>query len=99
MQELLDTHHLQAERRTDARKAKMEAAAVWELMGGAERIVVAKGRRAETFVPTEDSQESILKVVLGRSGSLRAPTVRSGNVFLVGYNTALYETEAPFLTR
>ena len=97
MQAVLDTKNLQPESRTDARKEKMEAAAVWELMGGAERIVVAKGRRVETFVPTEDSQESILKVVLGRSGSLRAPTVRTGDVFLVGYNAALYETEAPFV--
>ncbi len=97
MQAVLDTHNLQVENRTDARKEKMEAAAVWELMGGAERIVVAKGRRVETFVPTEDSQESILKVVLGRSGSLRAPTVRTGDVFLVGYNAALYETKASFV--
>ena len=74
----------------------MEAGAVWELMGSAERIVVAKGKRVETFVPTEDTQESILKAVMGRSGSLRAPTVRTGAVFLVGYNAALYETEAPF---
>ena len=97
MQAVLDTKNLQPESRTDARKEKMEAAAVWELMGGAERIVVAKGRRVETFVPTEDSQEVILKVVLGRSGSLRAPTVRTGDVFLVGYNATLYETEAPFV--
>lgn len=93
---MLDTKNLQPESRTDARKEKIEAAAVWELMGGAERIVVAKGRRVETFVPTEDTQASILKAVLGRSGSLRAPTVRTGDVFLVGYNATLYETEAPF---
>ena len=61
-------------------------------MGSAERIVVAKGQRVETFVPTEDARESILKVVMGRSGSLRAPTVRSGETFLVGFNNALYET-------
>ena len=97
MQAVLDTHNLQAESRTDARKEKMAAAAVWELMGGAERIVVAKGRRVETFVPTADSQEVILKAVLGRGGSLRAPTVRTGDVFLVGYNAALYETEVPFV--
>ncbi|MDE0555016.1 MAG: ArsC family (seleno)protein [Candidatus Poribacteria bacterium] len=96
MQAVLDTKNLQPESRTDARKEKIEAAAVWELMGGAERIVVAKGRRVETFVPTEDTQASILKAVLGRSGSLRAPTVRTGDVFLVGYNATLYETEAPF---
>ena len=73
----------------------MAAESVWELMGNAERIVVAKGKRVETFVPTEDTQESILKAVMGRSGSLRAPTVQSGDVFFVGFNAALYETETP----
>ena len=96
MQEFLDTNNLQAENRTDARKEKMDAGTVWELMGNAARIVVAKGKRVETFVPTEETQASILKVVMGRSGSLRAPTVRSGDVFLVGFNAALYETETPF---
>ena len=97
MQEFLDTHNLQAESRTDARKEKMEAGAVWELIGSAAQIVVAKGRRVETFVPTEDTQASILKAVLGRSGSLRSPTVRSGEVFFVGYNATLYESAAPFV--
>ncbi len=96
MQEFLDTHNLQVENRTDARKEKMDAAAVWDLMGSAKQIIVAKGRRIENFVPTEDTRESILKVVMGRSGSLRAPTVQSGDVFLVGFNETLYSTEAPF---
>lgn len=74
----------------------MDATAVWDLMGSAAQIVVAKGRRVETFVPTEDTQESILKAVMGRSGSLRAPTVRSGDSFFVGFNETLYETEVPF---
>ena len=95
MQEFLDTHSLQPESRTDARKERMDATAVWDLMGSAERIVVAKGRRVETFVPTEDTQESILKAVMGRSGSLRAPTVRSGDSFFVGFNNALYEQMMP----
>jgi hypothetical protein len=96
VQEFLDTHNLQAENRTDARKEKMDAAAVWDLMGSAKQIIVAKGKRLETFVPTEGNQEAILKAVVGRSGSLRAPTVQSGEVFLVGFNDALYET-APFV--
>ncbi len=95
MQEFLDTRNLQAENRTDARKEKLEAAAVWDLMGNAKQILVAKGQRVETFVPTEATQKSILKAVMGRSGSLRAPTIQSGDVFFVGYNNALYET-VPF---
>ncbi|MDE0324912.1 MAG: ArsC family (seleno)protein [Candidatus Poribacteria bacterium] len=96
MQEFLDTHNLEVENRTDARKEAMDAAAVWDLMGSAKQIIVAKGRRIENFVPTEDTRESILKVVIGRSGSLRAPTVQSGDVFLVGFNETLYGPEAPF---
>ncbi|MDE0638402.1 MAG: ArsC family (seleno)protein [Candidatus Poribacteria bacterium] len=95
MQEVLDTNNLQAEDRTDARKEKLEADAVWDLMSSAEQIVAAKGKSVETFVPDEDNRESILKIVLGRSGSLRAPTVKAGNVFYVGYNDALY-TDVPF---
>ena len=96
MQEFLDTHNVQAENRTDARKERMDAEAVWALMGSAKQIVVAKGKRVETFVPSEDTQEPILKAVLGRSGSLRAPTVQSGDAFFVGYNVALYENP-PFV--
>ena len=96
MQEFLDTHNVQAKNRTDARKERMDAEAVWTLMGSAKQVVVAKGRRVETFVPSEDTQELILKAVLGRSGSLRAPTVQSGDVFFVGYNVALYENP-PFV--
>lgn len=96
MQEFLDTHNVQAKNRTDARKERMDAEAVWTLMGSAKQVVVAKGRRVETFVPSEDTQEPILKAVLGRSGSLRAPTVQSGDVFFVGYNMALYENP-PFV--
>ena len=96
MQEFLDTHNIQAESRTDARKERMDAEAVWTLMSSAKQIVVAKGQRVETFVPSEDTQEPILKAVLGRSGSLRAPTVQSGDAFFVGYNVALYENP-PFV--
>jgi len=96
VQEFLDTHNLQAENRTDARKEKIDAAAVWALMGNAEQIVVAKGKSVETFVPSDATQAPILKAALGRSGSLRAPTVQSGDVFFVGYNVALYENP-PFV--
>lgn len=95
MQEVLDTHNLETENRTDARKEKIEADAVWDLLGTAERIVVAKGKSVETFVPDEDDRDAILKAVLGRSGSLRAPTVKTGDTFFVGYNDALY-ADVPF---
>lgn len=90
MQEVLDTHKVQVENRSDARKEKLDSTAVWNLVGTAKRIEVAKGKRVETFIPTAETQESILKAVMGRSGNLRAPTVQIGEVFLVGFNDSLY---------
>ncbi len=81
------------ETRTNARKEKLDATAAWELLHNATEITVAKGKRIETFIPTPDSQEAILKAVIGRSGNLRAPTVQIANAFFVGFNEALY-TEA-----
>ena len=90
VQEFLETHNIETKDRTDARKEKLEADAVWDLIGSAERIVVAKGKSVVTFVPHDDTREDVLNVVLGRSGSLRAPTVKSGDVYYVGYNETLY---------
>lgn len=95
MQEVLDTQNVAIATRSDARKEKLDATAVWERIGNATRVVVAKGRRIETFVPTEDAQDAILKAVMGRSGNLRAPTLQIADVFYVGYNDALY-AEGPF---
>lgn len=96
MQEVLDTHNLETENRSDARKEKLEADDTWELMSSADSIVVAKGKSIVTYHPSEDDREEILKAVLGRSGSLRAPTVQTGKVFYVGYNDSLY-ANAPFI--
>lgn len=90
MQEVLDTQNIAIANRSDARKERLDATAVWERIGTATRVVVAKGKRVETFVPTEDAQDAILKAVMGRSGNLRAPTVQIADVFYVGYNDALY---------
>lgn len=87
---------MEAKERTDARKEKLEADAVWDLIGSADSIVVAKGKSVVTFQPNEDGRDSVLKAVLGRSGSLRAPTIRTGDVFYVGYNDTLY-TDPPFV--
>ena len=98
MQEVLDTYNLEVDSRSDARKERIEGDAAWELMCSADSIVVAKGKNVKTYIPTEDNREEILKVVLGRSGSLRAPTVQAGNVFYVGYNDVLY-ANVPFVNR
>jgi hypothetical protein len=51
-------------------------------------LYVAKGKKTIHFDLANDrpSEEEILGVILGRSGKLRAPAIRKGSIFVVGFN-------------
>lgn len=42
------------------------------------------------YTPDAESKEEILKVSLGRTGNLRAPTLLVGKNLYVGYNEEMY---------
>jgi len=73
----------------NAAKDTIGGDAVWDVLKDAERIVVASGRKTTTFDPIRDREE-ILEKVKGRTGNLRAPTVRIAGTFYVGFNEEMY---------
>ncbi len=75
----------------DARKNVIKADGAWELFQGADSLHVGRGKKTVLFTPDPASQEEILKVSLGRTGNLRAPTLRVGKVLYVGYNDEMYK--------
>ncbi|HBI14768.1 MAG TPA: hypothetical protein DDY20_04540 [Desulfobulbaceae bacterium] len=74
----------------EARKAPLAGEQAWELLQGAGEVIVGKGRNAVVFHPATDSREEILAHCLGRTGTLRAPTLKIGKRFLVGFNDEMY---------
>jgi arsenate reductase-like glutaredoxin family protein len=71
-----------------AGKAPVEGKAALGVLGGVTDLYVAKGKNVlhvdlESERPSDDD---LLALLLGRSGKLRAPTLRSGARLLVGYN-------------
>ena len=58
-----------------------------------DHLYVAKGKKTLHFdlKNARPPDEEILAVILGRSGTLRAPALRSGSAFLVGYNDSLLD--------
>ena len=64
---------------------------MWERLESAESVHVAKGKRVDMFSPKDGAQDDILPAVMGRSGNLRAPTLKVGDIFYVGFNEQLYE--------
>ncbi len=62
------------------------------LFADASKVVVAKGKKVVEFdlkkaPPTSAELE---KVVLGPTGNLRAPAIRTGKTWLIGFNADAY---------
>jgi hypothetical protein len=75
----------------DARKERLDAKKVWDLLHKAKAITTAKGKKIHRWNPSVDDKATILQHVIGPSGNLRAPTYRIENKFIVGFNSELYE--------
>ena len=69
-------------------KDPIEGAAALTYLEGVTDLFVAKGKKILHWDLTADrpSDDELLAVLLGRSGKLRAPAIRSGTKFVVGYN-------------
>ncbi len=74
----------------DARKKVIKEDGAWDILKDAETLHVGRGKKTVVFTPDAESKEDILKVSLGRTGNLRAPTLRVGKVLYVGYNDSMY---------
>ena len=53
-------------------------------------LIVAKGKKVTTFKVSAEPGEEMVDAMLGPTGNLRAPTVRSGRTLLVGFNEDEY---------
>lgn len=63
----------------------------WQVVAGANKIYVASGKSiVEYDLPTANKEEVLAKIT-GRTGNLRAPALKQGNVFYIGYNADLYD--------
>lgn len=65
---------------------------MWETLSGAQKIVVASGRKILEFDPVSADRAELEKKITGRTGNLRAPTLRVGDVFYVGFNEEMYNS-------
>ncbi len=53
---------------------------------------MVKGKKELRFTPSDENRAEILKAAMGPSGNLRAPTLKIGSQFLVGFNLELYQS-------
>ncbi len=75
-----------------ARKEVFNGEDAWKIIEGAKKVFVASGKNIIEFEPATADKEAMLKKITGRTGNLRAPTLKKGEIYYIGYNTTLYET-------
>ena len=92
---MFDDRDIAIKETVEARKQKIECDAAWAILGSADELIVGRGKKFQVFDPKKDDKEAILKVCLGRTGNLRAPTLKLGNRVVVGFNDEMY---AQFVT-
>ena len=76
----------------DARKATLREKEALALARGVDEIYAAKGKRVVhlDLRQARPDTATLLGLLLGPTGNLRAPTLRKGRTLLVGFDEATY---------
>ncbi len=90
--EFLAKHGFRPVRTLDARRARLGRMEAFRLLKQAVEIYVTRGRftvyiHLRSHKPDADA---LARLVLGRTGRLRAPSMRCGTTFVIGFDEATY---------
>mgnify|MGYP001821994382 CR=1 FL=1 len=82
---------MEIEEEVNAAKETVSGDDVWALLENAPVVYVASGKKILEYDPKTADREELLKKVTGRTGNLRAPALRVGETYYIGFTVELYE--------
>mgnify|MGYP001402342154 FL=1 len=76
----------------NARKEQFDRDAALQLLQTVSQVIAVKGKKVLRFpiVKGQSVAEDLLSAILGPSGNLRAPALRKGKTFVVGFDPEVY---------
>jgi arsenate reductase-like glutaredoxin family protein len=92
-QEFLAKHKVTVTEQADAKKATIKGASALDVLHGVDELYVAKGKKVERvdLKRAKPDRATLLGLLLGPTGNLRAPTLRRGRTLIVGFEEATYK--------
>jgi arsenate reductase-like glutaredoxin family protein len=77
----------------DAKKATIKGAAALDVLDGIDDLYVAKAKKVEhvDLKKSKPDRGTLLGLLLGPTGNLRAPTLRKGKTLIVGFEEETYK--------
>lgn len=91
--EFLAEHGITVLTQVDARKTALVEADALQLVSDVTKLYVTRGTKVVQFdlISERLDQSGFLSMLIGRSGKLRAPTVKIGDTMIVGFDQTTYE--------
>ncbi len=83
--------NISIETEVNAKKEIFSGERAWEVVAGAKRVYVASGQKIIEFDPATADKDEMLRLITGRSGNLRAPALKWGKDFYIGFNADMYK--------
>lgn len=69
---------------------KLQAADSKELLSSASKLIALKGKKISEFRGGKDATDEAIASMLGPTGNMRAPTIRTGKMLIVGFNEDVF---------
>ena len=91
-QGFLAKHKVSVGEQADAKKATIKGAHALDVLDGIDDLYVAKGKKVEhvDLKKGKPDRATLLGLLLGPTGNLRAPTLRKGRTLIVGFEESTY---------
>ena len=70
---------------------KLQAKDAADLLKVATKLIAMKGKRVTEYDTSKNLPSEAIESMLGPTGNLRAPTIRIGKTYLVGFNEEVFE--------
>ena len=85
----LEANNIKIEETISANQ-KLQASDAKKLLGSASKLIAMKGKKVNEFSVESKVDKDAVNAMLGPTGNLRAPTIRVGGTYLVGYNEDIF---------
>jgi hypothetical protein len=72
---------------------KLQASDAKALLKNASRLIAMKGKKVQEFDVSSKVGSDAVEAMLGPTGNMRAPTIKVGNTYLVGFNEEIFASE------
>lgn len=69
---------------------KLQASDAKSLLDDASKLIAMKGKKVSEFDVSSKVSDDAIEAMLGPTGNLRAPTIKAGKTYLVGFNEDVF---------